>query len=301
MSTDISLIAFKAISNFTKSLSEIFGTKQRSLKLYAHLINKTTISHNKPIQKHIEAFRIFCIDNRDAIIEKNIEKLSNIKIVYSNRVYINIQEIFNNSDEETNNIIWNHILTISALVDPGGKAKQILKENSKNDSKNEANFLSDIIGKIDEHTDINDDPMKTVSSIMQSGVFTDLIQGMGNGLEDGSLDIGKLMGTVQNMLGSLNVDIPDNNQTEGTPSVPDLSGMMNMLNNIQDNNNPINPINPNNPINTNNQPDLSGMMNMMGPMLGALTSNIGNSNNNPNNIEDQINKQLENAKKSGKL
>ena len=53
MSSDSSLITFKAISNFTECLDEVFGKKQRSLKLYAHLLNKTRLSHTKPIKKHI--------------------------------------------------------------------------------------------------------------------------------------------------------------------------------------------------------------------------------------------------------
>jgi hypothetical protein len=289
MSTDTSLITFKAISNFTNSLAEIFSNKQRSLKLYAHLINKTTLSHNKPIIKHIEAFKKFCVDNRENIGEKNT-KLINSKITYSNRVYIDMESIFSISDRETTEIIWNHILIISALVDPTGKAKQILKENSKEETKGEVDFLSEIIGKVEEHTNLDDDPMKAVSSIMQSGVFTDLIQGMGNGLENGSLDIGKLMGTVQGMITTLNNSQGNEPNSTGNNSseAPDLSGMMNMLNGAGGNNS--------------DAPDLSGMMNMMAPMLGALTSNMATTQNiSSNDIETNINRQLEDAKKSGNL
>ena len=63
---DTSLVTFKAISNFTTSLEEVFGKEERPLKLYVHLISKTTLSHEKAIQKHIEAFRFFCTANRDA-------------------------------------------------------------------------------------------------------------------------------------------------------------------------------------------------------------------------------------------
>jgi hypothetical protein len=54
--TDASLITFKAIANFSNCLDEVFGEEQRSLKLYAHLINKTTIAHEKPILKHMKLF-----------------------------------------------------------------------------------------------------------------------------------------------------------------------------------------------------------------------------------------------------
>ena len=96
MSTDTSLIIFKAISNFTTELANSFEDKQRSLKLYSHLINKTTLAHEKPIEKHIDAFRTFCVTNRDAIVAKNHKLLTNHVITYSDRVYINMLNIFNN-------------------------------------------------------------------------------------------------------------------------------------------------------------------------------------------------------------
>ena len=202
---DTSLVSFKAISNFTTSLEEVFGKDQRSLKLYVHLINKTTLSHEKAISKHIEAFRTFCTANRDALEHKDASKLVVTKISYSERVYINFSRIFNSADKDTSEVIWKHLLTIAALVDPTGKARQILKDTAKNGSGPalEANFLSDIIGKVEEHVDPNANPMEAVASIMKSGVFAELVGGMGNGLQDGSLDLGKLMGTVQNMVTSL--------------------------------------------------------------------------------------------------
>jgi hypothetical protein len=93
MTTDTSLITFKTISNFTNDLGNVFSEKHRPLKLYVHLINKTTLSHENPIQKHIDAFRQFCLENREAIASKS-SNFSKEKIVYSKRVFINMKEIF---------------------------------------------------------------------------------------------------------------------------------------------------------------------------------------------------------------
>ena len=109
-----SLITFEAISNFTNDLGEVFSDKHRPLKLYIHLINKTTLQHKDPIIKHIDAFRKFCTANRDAIAEKNVKKLVEEKISYSNRVFIDMKQILNMADKETSNVIWKHLLTISA-------------------------------------------------------------------------------------------------------------------------------------------------------------------------------------------
>ena len=222
MSSDTSLVCFKAISNFTSELVELFSKQQRSLKLYGRLINKTTIVHDNSIKKHIDAFRNFCITNRDAIMNKSAEKLTMSKISYSQRVFIDMVEIFKISDKDTSKVIWEHLLCISALVDPAGKAREVLKVNlaSGETGNGETNFLTDIIDKVEAHVDPDSNPMEAVSSIMKSGIFTDLIGGMNSGLSDGSLDLGKLMGAVQGMVGQLG---------EKTDGDPQAEGAMNML------------------------------------------------------------------------
>ena len=120
---DTSLITFKAIADFTNCLEYVFGKEHRFLKLYAHLINKTQNSHERPILKHIEAFRIFCVTNRSSIETKEYKKFELKNITYSERVYIDMDIILSNADQETSIEIWKHLLTISALVDPTGKAK----------------------------------------------------------------------------------------------------------------------------------------------------------------------------------
>jgi hypothetical protein len=230
MTSDTSLVCFKAISNFTQELSESFSKKHRPLKLYNRLVEQTTIVHEKPIEKHLNAFKTFCVSNRDAILEKDCKKISNPKISYSEKVFIDMSYIFQISDKETSKIIWDHLLCISALLDPASKAKEILKQNLKEGKtgNKEANFLTDIIEKVEEHVDPDSNPMDAVSSIMQSGIFTDLIGGMNDGLSDGSLDMGKLMGAVQGMVGQLGNQAGADPQMANTLNM--ITGMMGNLN-----------------------------------------------------------------------
>jgi hypothetical protein len=214
MSQDTLLLAFKAISTFTLELSQIF-TSYHSLKLYARLISKTTLSHDVAINKHVSVFRDFCIANRDAIVNKDLAAMVEDRAAFSERVFIDVKVILGKADTETAGAIWNHLLCISALVDPAGKAKAVLKEHMESkDSGNEADFLTNIISKVEEHVDPEADPMTAVSSIMKSGVFTDLISGMNDGLSSGNLDLGKLMGSVQGMMGAMG----------GAGGMPDMMG-----------------------------------------------------------------------------
>jgi len=298
MSVDNSLTTFKAIANFVTCLNEVFGNSHKPLKLYAHLLSKTTLMHEKPIQKHLQAISNFCISNREAIASKDIQQLSQSTIVYSHRVYINLQVIMLEADSETLPMIWQHLLILSALTDPTGKAKEILKEmiNDNNTNKSEANFLNDIIGKVESHVNPDSSPMEAVTSILQSGVFTDLIGGMGTGIQDGSLDLSKLMGTVQKMVGTIsepqnggnNPSEKNENATPETPSatppVDPMSLISNMMANMGNNANPNAPP---------GMPDLGALMGNMGnnanpnappgmPDLGALMANMANMGNNAN-------------------
>lgn len=284
--SDTSLVTFKAIANFTNELSGVFGPKQHALKLYARLIEKTTITHEKPIEKHIEAFRQFCTSNRNAIMSKDSDLITQGKIFYSNRVFIDMKDIFKHADKETKAVIWKHLLTISALVDPASKAKQILKEAISGSDSVEGNFITDIFEKVSQHVKPDSNPMEAISSIMTSGVFTDLINGMGEGLQNGKLDLKKMMGGVQKMVSSLGSQMGD-----------EENGAMNMINNVVGNMTKlVDEKSGDGPSDT--QPDIMSMlgpmlnsfggksengtpniMNMLGPMLGSLDGKGGDAPN----------------------
>lgn len=269
-SSDYNLLTFKAISTFITELAEIFSETNHSLKLYSRLLNKTTISHENAIKKNIEAFRIFCTKNRDAIVNKNYKLFTESKVEYSPKVYVDFNDIFKDSDNETSNVIWKHLLTISALVDPASKAKEILK-NSK-DSK-EANFLSDILNKVEENVKPGANPLEAVSSIMSSGIFNDLLSGLNGGIQNGDLDLSKLMGTVQQMCSTLGGgDL--SKMTEGAGG----ENPMNIINNMMSS------------LSTGGEggqaPDLSNLTTLLGPMLSNLSGNNQNSIVPPTTIEE---------------
>ena len=221
------LIPFKAISSFIAALNEAFGAQHHPVKLYDRLLSKTTLSNDRIIKKHIDIFRLFCVANRDCIVSKN-KKLVEPVVTYSERVFVDMSVIFEKADSETSEIIWKHLLTISALLDPAGKAKDILKSSNTK----EADFLSDIINKVESNIKPNANPLEAVSSIMQSGVFNDLLSSMNNGMQDGSLDLGKLMGTVQTMcssLGNMNPGGAPNGEGGAPGGAPDMMNMINSM------------------------------------------------------------------------
>ena len=195
---------FDLISKFVSELTEIFGKKQHSLSLYNCLLGKTKITHHDAITKHIQAFSNFITTNKQAIMEKNSNKFIDPIIFYSKKVNIKMDEIFKMSDSETTSIIWQHLLVITNSIDPSDEAMIILKKTLE-EKTNESDFLNDLVQKIEKNVDPNNstDPMAAIMGLMNSGVFTELLQGMNSGMQNGNLDIGKLFGTVQGMMSSI--------------------------------------------------------------------------------------------------
>ena len=223
---DSQLAVFNAISKFVSCLNECYGPKQLSLQLYNTLLNKTTLSHTEAIEKHVKLFKEFCVENQDAILEKKSDNITLYLIEYSDKVKIDFDQIFELADKSEESVIWNHILIICAYLNPQIRAKEILMKDK--DNTKESNFLTDIISTVEQNvgSDVND-PMKAVGDIMSSGVFTDLVGNMTSGLQNGELDLGKLVGTVNNMVGTL---VQDAGGESGMPA--EMGAMMNNLNSM---------------------------------------------------------------------
>jgi hypothetical protein len=223
MNDNKNLIAFKAISDFVNAISEEYGKKIKGLKLYARLLKKTTFSHENAINKHVSLFTEFCVRNRDAILSRNQNNIKEEVIKYSDVVYLNMKNIFNICNSQDKDIVWKHILTISAILDPTGKAKEILKKSSEDKNvNNEANFLTDIISKVEQTVKPDANPIEAITSMMNSGVFTELMSGMKTNMEEGKLDMNKMLGVVQGMFSSLNNG--ENKDSNGSP--PDIMQML---------------------------------------------------------------------------
>jgi hypothetical protein len=218
------ILPFKAIHTFITSMNEEFGNKNKPLRLYARLIEQTTFSHELPIKKHVQAFTSFCTNNRDAIYSKKYELLKQSKISYSERVFLDIRDIFKLADKDQKAVMWQHILTISALVDSAGRAKQILKETNSNTK--ETNFLTDIIEKVEKNVNIDNvsNPFEAIGQIMSSGVFTELIGSMNEQVNSGQLDMSKMLNAVQDMVGTITKEQPEMGQM--------INGLMSSMGNL---------------------------------------------------------------------
>jgi hypothetical protein len=223
---DKTALAFNTICNFIRDLNGSFGNRQKSLLLYGHLIEKTGLIHMEPVRKHIQIFKTFVQTNDEAIQGRDKKKMRLERIVYSDKVAIDIKSIFQMADKDEENVIWVHLLTISALLFPEGQAKQKLKELREQASSRGASggngggggigggggdFIKNMMDKIGEqiqNTDGDDvNPMQMIGSLMNSGVFNELFQGlsgqMGGGGGNGGMDLAGMMSSMQGLLNNI--------------------------------------------------------------------------------------------------
>jgi hypothetical protein len=198
---------FSHICDFVCDLSDLYGKKQHSLMLYKHLVDKTKITHKDAIRKHINNFRDFLKKNRDAIMEKNASLLKETNIVYSQKVKIQMDEIFSMADEESKKAIWSHLLVLYNDYDPNNETVSLLKRTLKPTEKEE-NFVSNIVEKIEKSIDPNaTDPISAIMGLMNSGVINEVVSTISTGFQDGTIDINRIMGNVKESMDSSGIDI----------------------------------------------------------------------------------------------
>jgi effector-binding domain-containing protein len=234
------LKGFKSVCNFVKALNDVFGDRCPSLQLYSHLLEKTGLIHEDPIKKHIGLFRHFCKENELFIMNKDYVSFQSMSderstIQYSDKVFINMKKVFSLADKEQLETIYNHLLTISAVLVPNSKAKKVLKEmknksSSSSDSKSNIDpteFIANIFKKISENVNLDSsNPMEMITSLMSSGVLTDIMSMMNDGMGNGSLDIPKLLSTLQSFMTMFQgVNGGDNAAANGGMNGMDMSNL----------------------------------------------------------------------------
>jgi len=222
-STDSTVLIFKCICSFIKDLNENFGNEQKSLLLYAHLLENTGIVHEEPIRKHIRCFHDFVKANEEAIMTKNFDVCQEHIIRYSDKVFIDMVDVFKRADASEKEVIWKHLGTILAVLDPQAK-KMLLEEQEKKKSKegtgNEEEFLTNIFNKVGSQVDPStaNNPAEMMTKLISSGIATELLDTMNQGLTKGDLDLGKMFGSLQSIIGNLNTMVASAQQQQQPPS-----------------------------------------------------------------------------------
>jgi len=238
------LVAFKAVCNFVKDLNFAFGDRLPPLQLYAHLLDKTGLINEEPIRKHVAIFQEFVEKNEEAILQQSVSLLQDHYILkYSDKVYINLNAVIQLSEKEDISTLWTHLLTIMAILRPGSCAKDVLrqyralavrdapvehkeegeaKQADMNDPfQNIGNIFQTLMSGMANMEgggsgDANANPLEMLGSLMNSPVIASMVKN----LNDGDLDMPKIMDGMQKTLSTLQTVLNQSasNETESPAS-----------------------------------------------------------------------------------
>lgn len=225
---------FGAIKSFVTEINTLYGAHYKPLALYGRLVERTNLTHTIPVTKHINAFKKFMISNRNAIYSMNEQEFKPHKIQYNDNVYFNMKTIMNMADPDTQQVIWQHLLVLSALLDDQSKAKQRIKENQVGAASTVPGgvdpMLSGIMNMVssvmmDDTTGTGGlgalsalgggpgagsigDFGQVFGQIMSSGILPKMMSSISSSVKDGQIDIGNIVQSVQSLAKECDLDLP---------------------------------------------------------------------------------------------
>lgn len=206
--------AFSAIVDFVNDLWSLNDSNQKSpLALYHRLLQHIKFTDVDAIEKAVGGFRNFFAIHMNSIIKDidSIPRDTRIDYGTSKIAYIEIQKYIHLSrnDETVKNCIRKHLLTISAIITPDQKTISELEKKletlSIDSDTTEGKFVTNMMAKAKSTMEKMDtsNPAAAITGLFQSGILTDMISGLQQGVGTGQMDPRKLFGTMQTAMNSL--------------------------------------------------------------------------------------------------
>lgn len=231
-----------AIKLFVKDLCETFSSKTSvgPLALYGRMAEIVKPTDTESIMKFITGFEQFFTLHWTDIVQGNYKNISDsAKIVYgtqNNKIYIPIHTLINKANPEVKEYIRQHLLTIGSLtskdrlknteiVDVPVAKDEDISLPGIDQTSNEGRFMGDMLKKAFTSVKNVDasNPMAAMFSLMQSGVMTDMINGIHQGVGTGQMDLSKLLGVMQGAMQDMTKDVAGGTAENPAPQ-PDPSG-----------------------------------------------------------------------------
>jgi hypothetical protein len=228
-------ITFTAIKHFVDALVSVFGSGggKTPLGFYSRLISHVEVKDAaQGVDKYVSGFKTFFTDFGDKINNNegllSIPRDTNIKYGDSEKVYIEIQKFIYKSKAlpEQLNAIRQHLLTISTTINPDESALVALEKTPVfvNDNTfnipggNESGFVKEQMDSIRQTLESGEidmsDPMNGIMALMQSGVITNMIGKLKDGVDSGALDPNKMLSGLQTTLTDMMKDAGEEGEVD---------------------------------------------------------------------------------------
>ncbi len=228
-----------AIHEFVAELIAVVDISQsKPLVLYNRIVSKISNENNPGFSKCKNPMESFLIRYSDDLkTDKELKEFisRDVYIPYGTekRFSIEIGKYVHAADSDTNDVIKDHLLVMSAILWPDDEHLSTLEKLQHNlatcppeDMSPETAFISGILAKTTkalEGIDEPEDPSKAIAELISGGLLTDIMSGIQEGA-NGDMDLSKLMVGLQGMVGNfMNLENPANFENVMTePHVQEL-------------------------------------------------------------------------------
>jgi hypothetical protein len=225
MSETKTIKIFNKFVDFVCDLNEVFGTQMKSLKMYHILVTslkekyaENNDKYQDQITKHVDILTNFLITNKDAIYEQKSNSIVMKNLQFSDHIYIDFELVLRHSEEKS--AIWKHLLFLSSLCNPDGKAKDALMTFLEDDTP-ENNIIKNIASKLEESkftekmaSANTSNPMDMMAMLGSSGLLSSIMSSVNqNNLNQ--VDPKKLIKTMKNMLDNISQQIDADESLRG--------------------------------------------------------------------------------------
>lgn len=201
------LAAFQTIVDFVTNLHNYFETKIHSIALYHRLIYQKSFQDDELILRHVNIFRNYCKDNREALKERDENKFNSKRISFSDRIYIDLEYIFSHVDAETKKIVWEYLLAISAHVDPQNNTKEILRQLQTAPAASSQPAFN---------------PMEMLGGMMGNPMLGGMMATLQQSLTNGNIDLAKLVSSITPIVENVKKEIEQSDD-------PNIKNMIQMI------------------------------------------------------------------------
>jgi hypothetical protein len=223
--------AFVKILSFLNELNECFGHKHDNINKYYRLLKNVDKSNEYAINKNVKVFEDWYANNKSAVTKKTHKLIVDPTIKFSDRVFINIADLIKEADQETKDIIWSHLQIILLIIQPSDEVISAVEATAKavetvnNDipqlpfntnNKSIKKIMNKMQTAFQQKQFANES--EALSSLMNPGMFGELVETMNKDIESGELTLAGLVSDVQEMVGNVTGQ-----------QIPNLSAMMGML------------------------------------------------------------------------
>jgi len=189
--------AFHAIKAFVGDLVLGFASKKNPkspLGYYSRLIDSIQDNNYESVMKVLGGFSTFFRQYGKYVIDNNFDSMPKGTVIpfgQSQTIFIEIQKFIHKADDEAQDIIRQHLLAIHSLMSSKTTADLVEKVDNTEEM---ICGLVEKAQKVMKDVDMND-KMAVIASLAESGLITDLIDGVQNNME--GADPAKMMSALQ--------------------------------------------------------------------------------------------------------